>query len=165
MPATYEKIASTTVSGTTTSQISFSSLPSTYTDLRVVLVTKGDQDQNSYIRFNSDTGTNYSYTRINTNGVTAATFNSTNATAVLLQDSGTIEQFTLVTIDIMGYAGSTNKTFLSTNSGDTNNVDNTLNRIVGLWRNTSAISSILLYQGAGNYVAGTTATVYGILKA
>ena len=116
MPATYEKIASTTVSGTTTSQISFSSLPSTYTDLRVVLVTKGDQDQNSYIRFNSDTGTNYSYTRINTNGVTAATFNSTNATAVLLQDSGTIEQFTLVTIDIMGYAGSTNKTFLSTNS-------------------------------------------------
>ena len=164
MPATYEKIATTTL-GSAASSITFSSIPSTYTDLRIVLVAKGDQDQNTSIRFNSDTATNYSYTRLSGNGTTAESFTNSSVSNVLLGQSGIIEQFALITIDVFSYAGSTFKTLLSSNSNSTNGVDDTLNRLVGLWRSTSAINTVLLYQGAGNYVAGTTATIYGILKA
>ena len=41
----------------------------------------------------------------------------------------------------------------------------TVERSVGLWRNTAAITSITILLDSGNYAAGTTATLYGILKA
>jgi hypothetical protein len=70
----------------------------------------------------------------------------------------------LITADLFSYAGSTFKTVLATNSQDYNGSGN-VGRTVALWRSTSAISTILLYTNAGNFNAGTTATLYGILKA
>jgi hypothetical protein len=37
--------------------------------------------------------------------------------------------------------------------------------LVGLWRNTSAISNIEIFCDGGSYTAGSTFTLYGILKA
>jgi len=62
----------------------------------------------------------------------------------------------------MSYAGSTNKTVLSEAANDKNG-SGIVNRLVGLWRNTSAITSI-----TGTTFAGTltgTATLYGIKAA
>ena len=61
MASTYEKIASYTLTSTSTG-VTFSSIPATYTDLNLVLNIKGSTDSIPAIRLNSDTAYNYSYT-------------------------------------------------------------------------------------------------------
>jgi hypothetical protein len=58
MATTYEPIATTTL-GTAAASITFSSIPATYTDLRLVVMCKLLAHQLLMFRFNSDTGSNY----------------------------------------------------------------------------------------------------------
>lgn len=166
MPATYEPIATTTL-GSATSPITFSSIPATYTDLRVVLVcTTTSATQDVYMRFNADAGSNYSSTNLSGNGSTATSTRETSTTRIIVNKEAytntTIPE--MYTIDIFSYAGSTNKTCLMTSSGD-NNGSGAVDRNVGLWRSSSAINAIEFRLSAGSYNTGTTATLYGILKA
>ena len=72
MPATYEPIASTTL-GTAAADITFSSIPGTYTDLVLVLYGGfATAASDLYTQFNSDTGTNYSNSDLRGNGTAAA---------------------------------------------------------------------------------------------
>lgn len=171
MPATYEPIATTTL-GSAAASITFSSIPNTYTDLRVVFVGKssagGGTQENFAVQFNSDTGTNYSRTRLSGDGSAAASARGTSNVALIFTEvlSGSASTPpSLITLDIFSYAGSTNKTVLNTGSCDLNG-SGVVAVNVGLWRSTSAITSIKLYDYGGNNLAtGTTATLYGILKA
>ena len=164
MATTYEKIASTTL-GSAQSSITFNSIPATYTDIRLVFTGTGSGG-NCLIRFNSDSGTNYSYTAISGNGTSAASDRGTGNGAIILstqQGVGTVP--TMRTCDIFSYAGSTYKTCLNNETSDENG-SGAVVRSVGLWRNTAAITSILITTGNANtYATGTTATLYGILKA
>ena len=163
MPATYEPIATTTL-GSAAASITFSSITSAYTDLRIVLrhqlITS---DGFVYFTFNGDTGTNYSYTQLRGDGASATSSRNTNVTA-LQRIYSYIAQPAMSLIDIFSYTGSTNKTVLYTSEADQNGSGNVL-RLVGLWRSTSAITSITLTGINGNLATGTTATLYGILKA
>ena len=163
MPATYEPIATTTL-GSATSTITFSSISSAYTDLRLVLVSNDGVGGLITVRFNSDTATNYSRTIISGNGTAANTARSTNATSINIgANNAGANLWSLYTIDLFSYAGSTYKTILTTAANDQNG-SGTVDRIVALWRSTSAISTITLTDGS-NFATGTTATLYGILKA
>lgn len=169
MPTTYEKIQSTTLSTTATS-ITFSSIPSTYTDLRLVVVGVASSGVAMCMRFNSDSGNNYAFNYLYGDGTTAAagrqaSLSRINLTQVTNFGQNSLPQ--LVTADIFSYAGSTFKTTLSTEAADQNGGGfASVVTQVGLWRSTSAITEIFLYNdGSGNYAAGTTATLYGILKA
>ena len=164
MATTYEPIATTTLSSAAAS-IDFTSISGSYTDLRVVLVAASDAGASIYCRYNSDTGTNYSSTRLTGNGTAAASASQSN-TAVpnsgRMPVSSTI--FGLTTIDIFSYAGSTYKTSLIASSSDQNGSgEEFLN--VNLWRSTSAITAVNLVPSSGNFVIGTKATLYGITKA
>ncbi len=167
MPATYEPIATTTL-GSAASSITFSSIPGTYTDLRVVFVgTTTLAGETLYYRFNSDSGTNYSITQLYGTGSSAASRNLTSATqlsttfAYSLQDTNP----QMITFDVFSYAGSTNKTTLGNHAGDNNGAGG-VDLTVGLWRSTSAITSIYMFASGGTtFKSGTTATLYGILKA
>ena len=167
MPATYEPIATTTL-GSAASSIEFTSIPATYTDLRIVMVYSG-ATTNVYVatQFNSDTATNYSWTYMRGNGSAASSTRGTS-TSYIEVCRGNIDNTTIGfgTIDIFLYAGSTNKTVLASEQTDKNGAGN-VGRTVGLWRSTSAITSIKLYDyiGSNNFATGTTATLYGILKA
>ena len=167
MPATYEPIATTTL-GSATSTITFSSISSAYTDLRVVLVGTSTSAGFVVYRFNGDTATNYSYTELYGDGTSAASQRATSSSriglggsAAAINTSATIPS--LYTIDVFNYAGSTNKTTLNTSNGDFNGTGG-VERSVGLWRSTSAITAINLVAGT-SFGVGTTATLYGILKA
>lgn len=162
MLATYEPIATTTLSSTASS-ITFSSIPNTYTDLRCVVVGRNSAEDNLYARFNNDAGTNYSGTGILGNGSTASSFRETNATGFQigrLPDASGV--FGLTTFDVFNYAGSTFKTVLST-SGTDENGTGFVYRLVNLYRSTSVINRIDLYYPG--FAVGTTATIYGILRA
>lgn len=162
--ATYEPIAATTL-GSAASSITFSSIASTWTDLRLVLTAKGTSSNYPYMRFNSDSGSNYSLTRLQGDGSSAASGRQSNQTELFLIN-GSLDTTIpgLITVDIFSYAGSTYKTFLTTGSTDQNGVGYVV-RIAGLWRSTSAITSVYLYTSPDQFAAGTTATLYGIKAA
>lgn len=158
-------IATTTLASPAGS-ITFSSIPGTYTDLRLVLVHLGNitaNGSNPYLWINVDSGTNYSQTYIQGNGTTALSSRAPNNPQIDFNGSSSSTSIpVMTTIDFFSYSGSTNKTLLYTSSADKNG-SGVVTRAVGLWRNTSAITTIQLIMPTGSFAAGTTATLYGIL--
>ena len=169
MATTYEKIQSTTLGSAATS-ITLSSIPATYTDLRLVFTFKtSTAGEAGFIRFNSDTGSNYSSTYLVGSGASVFSNRETSSTFICISDNQAVGSSTTIpefdTVDIFSYAGSTYKTFLNSVSADQNGSGGTISR-VGLWRSTSAITTILITTlSATTFSIGTTATLYGILKA
>jgi hypothetical protein len=158
---TYETIANTTL-------ITFTNISGSYTDLILVLNTAIASGYNgeSVIRFNSDTGSNYSNTYLYGNGTSVLSARNTNATVGRISysasNSTTLGNISYV-VQILNYSNSTTyKTFLSR----ANNASNATDAIGGLWRSTSAITSInFFYSDGGNIIAGSTASLYGITAA
>lgn len=166
MPDTSTEVAiATTTLSSTAANITFSSIGAGYTDLRIVCTGTTTVVLNPRIQFNSDTASNYSYTYVNGNGSSATSGRGTSTIGLLTVGNMDTTVPTMFTVDIFSYAGSTNKTALSTYALDKNTTDGSGNvgRIVVLWRNTAAITSITLDTGGSTFKAGTTATLYGIL--
>lgn len=167
MPATYEPIATNTL-GSATADITFSSIPATYTDLKLVIITAPSNGTVQYmdLQFNSDTATNYSLVRLYGTGTGAGSAGGANGTAAKFGIVGaSTTKFSLLISNIFSYAGSTFKTTI-TDSASNISGSGQNNRIVNTWRSTSAITSVkIFYAGGANLVAGTTATLYGIKAA
>jgi len=164
MATTYDKIASTTL-GSASLEITFSSIAATYTDLRVVITYSMASGSYPLLRFNGDSSTNYSTTILAGDGSSASSIRNTSSTSIQASYSAPTNQVAFTTFDIFSYAGSTNKTVLCDFAQDANGSGNTV-KVVGLWRNTAAITSITLRGNATvNFNTGTNATIYGILKA
>lgn len=154
-------IATTTLSSAASS-ITFSSIPSTYTDLRLVLVgttTTGSKGVN--LQFNSDTGTNYSRTSLYGTGAVAGSDAETNTNNLNCAAVMTATYPSMWCYDLFSYANSTYKTVLWSEAEDQNG-SGFVTRLAGLWRSTSAISTIKI-NSTGSFATGTTATLYGIL--
>ena len=155
MPLTYEPIATTTASGSQ-SVITFSSIPGTFTDL--VLVINAGTNAGYTIRLNSDSGNNYSWTRLYGDGSAAVSDRGSNANNISSGWGGSTNN--LLTVNIMNYANTTtNKTALTRISDNGYAV-----ALVGMWRNTAAVNTVSITGGA-NYVSGSTFTLYGIKAA
>jgi hypothetical protein len=165
MPSTYEPIATQTLASAVAT-ISFTSIPATYTDLKIILngtQTGGNLD----LQFNSDTATNYSQTYIYGDGTNVATASRLSVSQIQLSEYSALNSTTPSNryIDIFSYAGTSYKTVINVESQDNNGTGFTLNG-VGMWRSTSAITSIsLTATGANTLKIGTIATLYGIKAA
>jgi hypothetical protein len=159
MPSTYTPIATQTL-GTATNSVTFSSISGTYTDL--VLVFNGTVSANQYValRLNSDTGSNYSWTRMDGDGSAAYSSRGTSTTFGRL-GIGNPTNRTLTISHFMNYSNATtNKTVLSRSNTDF------VGALVNLWRNTAAITSItVLTTTADTFAVGSTFTLYGIKAA
>ena len=109
-------------------------------------------------------GTGYSQTILDGNG-TAATSSSYTDRGSLYPQGFNGGSISLCTIDIFSYAGSTFKNSLSSVSADING-SGRVERSILLWRNTSAINSILIRTGTSSlFGTGARATLYGIKAA
>lgn len=166
MPATYEPIATTTLSSAQTT-ITFNSIPATYTDLKIVMRAKGNTGGiNVSLRFNNDATATYSYVTLNGVGGSGTSAIQSGSSQVLLTAATTIStsNFGLLIVDVLDYVTTTRfKSILHTYSNDNNNTG-AVSSIVGMWRSTAAIDRIDL--GINNTMAiGTTATLYGIKTA
>lgn len=159
--ATYEPIATSTF--TAASTVDFTSIPGTYTDLRIVFTAIGSTTNYERIRFNGDTGFNYSRTLLAGDGSATYSTRTTGDDYIRVYYDALSTTLPSVYIhDIFSYAGSTNKTMLSTVASDKNG-SGTVVRCVNLWRSTSAITSISIYPSTGTITG--TATLYGIKSA
>jgi hypothetical protein len=171
MPAgsTYTPIATTTISGSSTTQVDFTSF-SGYTDLVIISnarnSTSGGTDY--FMRFNSDTATNYSYTQMIGNGSSAASDRASNATRFNIGYVGgtTGTAPTLCRINIFNYANATTNKTITYNWNSEGADAKYVLQGVGLWRKTpEAITTISLFTTSGNIQAGSTFTLYGIAAA
>ena len=166
MPTTYEPIATTTL-GSAAASITFSSIPATYTDLRVVFNgTVTEVGETLYYRFNSDSASNYSITQVYGASGTAASRRLGSATQLSTTFGYSLQGTTpqMIAFDVFSYAGATRKTTLGNHAGDNNGVGG-VDLTVGLWRSTDAITSIYLFCSYLTFKTGTTATLYGIKNA
>lgn len=163
MATSTEVAIATTTLGSAASSITFSSIPSTYTDLRLVLTATNTASLDLNLTYNGDTATNYSFTRVNGNGSVAAssTSSSQNYIRANFFTMAASEPY-LLTMDLFSYAGSTYKTCLISNAEDRNGTGGVCAR-VALWRSTSAITNITFTTSTSTFATGTTATLYGIL--
>ena len=169
MANTYTLIASTTVGSGGAATITFSSIPATYTDLKIVI--SGRTNRTSIydyvkMKFNSS-ATSYSDRNINGNGSTAAseTNNSTTYGFVYVLDAANSAANTFGSIDIYipNYAGSNNKSYSADGVEEDNATGALMALTAGLWSNTAAITTIDLSSATGNnFVQYTTAYLYGI---
>jgi hypothetical protein len=163
---TYVALDKVTVSGSSTTTVTFT-VPSGYTDLFFVTSarnsTSGGTDY--YMRFNSDTASNYSYTQMIGNGSSAASDRVSSASqfniGYVAGTSGTAP--TICRINIQNYSNtSTYKTILynwNSQGADSKYVL----QGVGVWRKTpEAITSVSIYTTSGNMVEGSTFSLYGI---
>ncbi len=170
MATTYEAIQTTTLASAAAT-ITFSSIAASWTDLRLVITNTSTLASANYlINFNGDTGANYSYTVLSGDASGTPTARSTRATGTTygflglqyVGSSTTIPSF--FTLDIFSYAGSTYKTTLGTALNDQNGTGEVMN-IVNLWRDTAAITSVLITCNGTTMKVGTIATLYGIKAA
>jgi hypothetical protein len=170
MASTYSPIATYTVSGSSTTEIQFASVPSTYTDI-VIVGNLGANNGYPAARFNSDSGANYSVTNLWGNGSSAQSDRGTARTVAdisyeILTDTAGV--YTNYICHIMNYSNTTTyKTMLSR----VNSAANGTSATVVLWRSTAAINNIKLQTSNGNgsalwtFQAGSTFTLYGIAAA
>jgi hypothetical protein len=161
---TYEPLATTTL-GSAASSYTFSSISGAYTDLIVVAQIKGTSASNYLnLRFNGDTGSNYSRTTLSSSGGAITSERRTNSAQINTDYNEVIEanfRYTN-TLHIMNYSNTTtNKTVLCR----ANNAATGVGMTIGLWRNTSAITSITLVANNNTFDTGSTFTLYGITAA
>jgi hypothetical protein len=163
MPATYDSLATTTLGSA--GNVTFSSIPSGYTDLRVVIVGTAESLNTLRLRFNGDTGTNYATTYLQGSGSTASSLTQSSLPHIQLGSSRATGSWSLVTIDILSYSGSIRKGCLFTQSNDDNGSGNVYAG-AGTWTSTSAINQVSITASSVNaFNSGATATLYGILRA
>jgi hypothetical protein len=161
---------------TAAATITFSSIPATYTHLMIVGQTAASSsaDNGAYIQFNADTGAHYDYTQgqFNPTGGTSECCGGelSGQTAIDLggvpgsgEAAGSNAAFQVI---IPNYAGTAFNKRANTSWTMTAKLSGTANPFVvilgGQWYSTAAITSVTLgLQAAGNFVAGTTISLYG----
>jgi len=170
------QIATTTLN-VAASTVTFSSIPADYTHLQIrasYQTSRGTYPLDKiFIRFNSDSGSNYSCHNLKGDGSSASS-GAENSTQIVDADSSSTTAasgglvFGPLIMDILDYANTNKyKTIRMLKGFDTNGTVSGYGGRVGLisgnWRSTSAITSITFtVDNAANYSANSKFSLYGI---
>ena len=158
--STYTPIATTTL-GSASGIVTFTSIPSTYTDLRLIYTGTGSTTIPFALRFNTDSGSNYSYTALYGSGSAAFSIRGTTQTEGYVGNVWTDQN--TITVEIQNYS---NATTYKTQISRANSAGNRVATWVNLWKSTAAINRIdITATGGGTYQTGSTFTLYGIAAA
>lgn len=165
MANTYTLIASSTVGSSGASSITFSSIPSTFTDLVIKISTKCSFDW-LLCEFNNSGGTSYDqvYIRGDGSGVLSGTQNDKPAAyATITGQNVTAHTFGNAELYIPNYTSSTKKSISGDGVSSANQSAAYLYLTSSLWNDTAAITQIKLTKSdAGNFDQYSTFYLYGI---
>ena len=160
---TYDLLDSTTLTSSASS-VTFSGISGTGKgDLVLVANVKATAGVDSLLRFNSDTGSNYSWVRASGNGSSAASFaNTTDGIYLNAVASFDSTNFNSVIVQIMDYAATNkHKSVLSRANNASLGVEMGASR----WANTAAITTIEFRSGSSTqFVANSTFHLYQIVS-
>ena len=171
----YESIQTVTVGSGGSSSIDFTSIPSTYKHLQIRAITRntgafaGTLD--NWMRFNSDSGSNYSFHSLLGDGSAAAAGSGTSQTRVRMPDqspgaSSTSNTFGAAVIDILDYTSTNKNKTVRALYGANDNTTNSEFRsylVSGLWYATpAAITSITILPETATFAQYSSFALYGI---
>jgi hypothetical protein len=162
MPNTYKKIASVVVGSGGSSTINFTSIPQTFTDLKIVLSgrsTNADIDDHLFVKPNSSAS---NMTQIWLRGSGSAASSSTSVRFAIPGATSTASVFGNTELYFPNYTSANFKSFSGETVQETNGTEAYQYLCAFLWSDTAAITSLVLDLSAGNFVQYTTATLYGI---
>jgi hypothetical protein len=163
--ATYIQIGSTvTVGSGGSSSIDFNSIPSTYTDLCLVVSARNTSSGDIFnLSFNGSTS-NFSGRYIYWASPTANSGSLGRYGGRICMSSDTASTFASTQVYIPNYAGSAYKSYSSDSVSENNASSAPGSLIAGLWSDTAAITSISLTPSSNNFAQYSTASLYGIKK-
>ena len=167
MANTYTLISSNVLSASAAS-VTFSAIPSTYTDLVIRCSARGDSTATVFrLYFNGDSGTtSYSLTSIRGDGTTATSGAAVSASTALVGaldlSTYTANTFSSTEIYIPSYTVSQNKQFSSFTVNENNATTALIYGLANLFSDTTAISSITIINQSANFVSGSSFYLYGI---
>jgi hypothetical protein len=172
---TMSLIETATIGSGGASSITFDAIAADWTDLKIVISarsTRSGIDDWIYARFNGDTTTShYSNRWLNGTGSSASSGNQTSADGHIAfgatGSTATSNTFGNIEVYIPNYA-SANQKSSSVDGTPENNATSVgtfgMAIVANLWNQTDAITSITLTLANGDFVEGSTATIYGITK-
>jgi hypothetical protein len=164
MATTYTKIADYEVGVLGAADITFSIIPSTYTDLVLKVSLRSTLGGDYFLFSFNNTSANFSskYTYWENTSVSSSSLaryggriNTTYSTASTFASSE---------IYIPNYAGSAYKSYSSDSVSEGNTAAAPGSLVAGLWSDTSAINQISVLPSAANFAQFSTATLYGVKK-
>jgi hypothetical protein len=169
MANTYTLIASNVLSSNTLN-FTFTSIPSTYTDLVLRASVRKNQTTNFsefYIKPNSDSGTNYSFTMLYGTGTVATTSNAAaNGNGLTIRyidaNSDTTNTFSSSEIYIPNYNSTSTKQISSFSVEEHNGTNAGLAVQAHYYQGTSAITSLLIGVPSLTLLSGSSFYLYGI---
>jgi hypothetical protein len=173
MPITHSLIASSNPSSGV-SNVTFSSIPNTFTDLRLVISARTNRaaDEDSVgIAFNDTSGAT-GWVLLFNNGPTLQTGTSAGLgyggsfAGRVAGATTSVSQFSNLEIYIPNYATSANKTFSTTGGMEMNGANPYSTLLLSMRTLTTAINQILIVPGNGTqFAAHSSFYLYGITKA
>jgi hypothetical protein len=171
MPATYQLIASNTLSSAAAS-VTFSSIPATYTDLVVRMSVRstvvGNDVDILMAEFNGNTSAIYSNTYVVGFSASASSGRDSNQSTTrigyyITGAAATANTFSSSELYIPSYTASQNKPMSGFSVAEKNTTETAIGAAAGLFRTTTAISSIKFTpQNGTNFASGSSFFLYGI---
>ena len=168
--SSYESIQTVTVGSGGQASATFSSIPSTYKHLQIRGISRDNAgttfDNQTSMRFNGDTGSNYSYHMLYGNGSGAGTLQGSSAGAIytyMTPEGSTTGIYNGFIIDILDYANtSKNKVSRNLIGFDQNGNSASIGLCSGAWYSTSAITSITLAPTSSVWAQYSSFALYGV---
>jgi hypothetical protein len=162
MTTTMQLIAKQTVGSGGATSVTFSSIPQTFTDLKVVMSARGSGSAVSQIQFNGS-ASNRSNIRLYGNGSVTASYSGSDVFTYLNRSSYTASTFDSSEIYIPNYTSSNFKSISIDNVQETNATALDMQLQAGLWSQTAAITSLGFVPDSGqSFVEFSEFTLYGI---
>ena len=162
MANTYTLITSVTVGTNTPTEIDFSSIPATYTDLMLMVSTR---TTNAFldIKFNGSTS-NRSSKYLYGDGTNTGSGSQAGYLGVTSYSSDTANTFGNMSVYFPNYASTTTYKSYSTDTVRENNATSGEQDLVaGLWSDNAAINQITIFpESSGTFAQYSTAYLYGI---
>ena len=174
MAKAFELITTVTVGSGGQSSIDFTSIPSTYTDLLVAYSLRCTLTGGPYnfgdcaVRLNGDTGSNYNRFVARAREGSAASGGTAGGTFIVLYEAtaadASANTFGTGQLYISNYTSSKYKSVGIEGGTETqNNTQVQTGFSSGLWKSTSVVNAIKLYEQNGtNFVQHSSASLYGI---
>jgi hypothetical protein len=156
----YELISTATSTG---ANITISSIPQTYKHLQLRIVAQNSSGDNTLaMRFNGITTGSYDRHRLVAGGSSVVSQNQISQTSIYIgQNPATTNIFGVSITDILDYTSTSKNTTVRSLSGVHQGASNDIRVESGLFRNTSAITSINLFIDGASF-SSARASLYGI---
>jgi hypothetical protein len=161
MPSSTYKALATITLGSTDSNITFSSIPSTYRDLIIIAQGTVSGSAGLRMRFNNDSANNYTYHGFSGGTQTSAERNisgiNTFPMSWMTLASGQIFYYS---VNIMDYSATDkHKTVLLRTSENNSALTSAWSM---RWASTNVVNEVNLFLASNSFNAGTTFSLYGV---